>query len=507
MLAGPRALAEVLVTRAYDFQKPAQIRWSLSRILGEGLLIAEGDVHRQQRRGLLPAFSYRHVKDLYPVFWDKSREAALALEEHVRREEARLAAEGEAAAAAAVAASNAASPRLNDPETKEELVAGGNGTGTASPVVEVGGWLSRATLDIIGVAAMGRDFGAIRDPDNTLARTYSHVFAPSRQAQVLALLSLLLPGWFVDLLPIKRNQDVATAAAVIRQTCSNLIEAKKAKLELKGPVREGVQMADPDPDLLSIALRSGVFTDENLVDQLMTFLAAGHETTATAMTWAIYLLCLHPDAQRRLRDEVRANLPSLDDTTASASVTAAQLDRLPYLNAVCAEVLRVYPPVPMTMREARVDTTIMGRSIPKGTHVVVSPWATNRDPALWGQDADRFDPDRWLRSPSSASTNTEGKPSASQNLAAPTPTPASIGSGGARSNYAFLTFLQGPRSCIGERFARAEFACLLACWVGRFEFDLADPELRDESKVEIKGGVTARPAKGMHVRVKVLEGW
>jgi len=114
------------------------------------------------------------------------------------------------------------------------------------------------------------------------------------------------------------------------------------------------------------------------------------------------------------------------------------------------------------------------------------PWATNKDRALWGDDAAVFNPDRWLPDVSK-----------SQHVA----------NGGAASNYSYLTFLHGPRSCIGQGFAKAEFACLLAAWVGRFEFELDDIREMDEKKVVIKGGITARPAKGLWVRAKVVDGW
>ena len=81
--------------------------------------------------------------------------------------------------------------------------------------------------------------------------------------------------------------------------------------------------------------------------------------------------------------------------------------------------------------------------------------------------------------------------------------PSKANSGGAESNYAFLTFLHGPRSCIGQAFAKAEFACLVAAVIGRFEFKNADKDF----KLDIKGGVTARPRNGLHVRIKPLEGW
>jgi len=82
-----------------------------------------------------------------------------------------------------------------------------------------------------------------------------------------------------------------------------------------------------------------------------------------------------------------------------------------------------------------------------------------------------------------------------------------VGGGGAESNYAFMTFLHGPRSCIGAAFARAELACLLAACVGRFEYELADEAMADERNIKLKAAVTARPAYGMPLRTRVVEGW
>lgn len=449
LVVSPKALAEVLVTKNYDFIKPPMMRFGLGRILGIGILLAEGDEHKFQRKNLMPAFAFRHVKDLYPIFWEKAREGVHAMTQQVLVD--------------------AAKEPAQDAET-----AGADGK---TACLEVGGWASRITLDIIGLAGLGRDFGAVADPTNKLFQTYNDLFQPSRQARLLGMLGLILPGWFVNRLPVRRNGDVAAAARTIRNTCHELIREKQDKLSRKELT---------DVDILSVALESGAFTEENLVDQLMTFLAAGHETTASSMTWALYMLCRYPEVQTRLRAEVRAHLPSLED--AGATISSLDIDHMPYLHAVCSEVLRYFSPVPMTIREAGVDTSILGHHVPKGTRIILGVSATNKDAALWGADATRFDPDRWLPE------RYEGD----KKRAA---------SGGASSNYALLTFLHGPRSCIGMSFARAEFACLLAAWVGKMEFALRDPEDADEDKMEIKSGVTARPLKGMHVRVKVLDGW
>jgi len=103
----------------------------------------------------------------------------------------------------------------------------------------------------------------------------------------------------------------------------------------------------------------------------------------------------------------------------------------------------------------------------------MSPLATNRSVDLWGADAETFDPERWIKNP---------------------------GSGGSVSNYGLLTFLHGPRSCIGQGFARAEFACLVAAWVGAFEMELVDRDM----VVEVQGGVTTKPKGGVKLRVRAV---
>ncbi|KAJ8124317.1 hypothetical protein O1611_g9323 [Lasiodiplodia mahajangana] len=444
LVTGPRALSEVLVTKNYHFEKPPALRWSIGRVLGVGVLLAEGDEHKIQRKNLSPAFAFRHIKDLYPVFWAKTREVVQAMTKDIL-------------------ANAANQPTSPDPEKAHK-----------SAVIEVGNWASRVTLDIIGVAGLGHDFGAIKDQHSELNETYRQVFQPSRQAQIMGLIGQLVPEWFLSKLPIKHNENINGASQYIRSVCRGLIVEKKQK------VAEKTQTGH---DILTVALESGGFSDEDLVDQLMTFLAAGHETTASSMTWAIYMLSRFPEVQERLRKEIREHLPSVDS---DADITSLDIDHMPYLNAVCNEILRYYAPVPITIRETAQETDIIGHKIPKGVRVILAPWATNFDKTLWGPDAHEFNPERWM--PRSA----DDKRAAS---------------GGASSNYAFMTFLHGPRSCIGQAFAKAEFACILAGWVGRFAFELKNKEEMDEKKVEIKGGVTARPAKGMYVHATVVDGW
>lgn len=249
LITDPKALGEVLVTKNYDFVKPSHFRNGLGRILGIGILLAEGDEHKRQRKNLMPAFAYRHIKDLYPVFWSKSRELVGCLSS-ASKAESKVPEKTDGA--------------TKDPEKAESEHAPG--------VIEVGSWSSRATLDIIGISGMGQDFHALQDPSNKLNQTYRSVFNPGRTGRILQIMGIFLPFWFLRRLPVKRNNEMTDASSYIKQVCRDMIAQKRQDMTEKERT---------DVDIISVALESGGFSDEDLVNQMMTFLVAGHETTAT----------------------------------------------------------------------------------------------------------------------------------------------------------------------------------------------------------------------------------
>ncbi|PWY76927.1 cytochrome P450 [Aspergillus eucalypticola CBS 122712] len=384
------ALAEVLTTKCYDFRKPC----------GIGIFLEAGDDHRSKRKALAPAFSLRHIKNLYKVFWDKSHELVNAMTDQLSCKE-----------------KEQQNTRLACDESPP-----------STGVLDIAEWANRATLDMIGIAGMGRDLGQ----STTRTRTC---------AIFLAILRLLLSNWLVNRLPLRRNKEIERAVRTIRGVCAELIHQKPKYLSENSNLEHR--------DILSVALQNGGFSEEGLIDQLVTFLAAGHETTATAFTWAIYLLCQSPDDHK-------------------SSFTYQSIDSMTYLHAA--------PPVPFTIREAVADTVILNQPTPKDTKIMVVSRATNRDAHLWGPDAQDFKPKRWL------------KPDA-------------------RSNYATVIFIHGPRSRIGQSSAKAEFAILLAALVGRSEFQLEVDRLLDERRMKVTRTVTARPVNGLLVKATPLVGW
>ncbi|KAF7719415.1 Cytochrome P450 monooxygenase [Penicillium ucsense] len=429
-VTSPKGLSEVLVQKSYEFAKPAKLRLGLGRILGVGLIVAEGSQHKKQRKLLMPAFLHRHIKDLYPIFWDKSVALARVLSENI-------------------------SSSHDEP----------------AKVFDVADWLARATLDILGSAGLGEEFDTLHHPDNEICSAYRNVFEQKPPRGTLAMGAFFVREAFISLLGISRKDSISMATKTLTDVARRLIARKRSNRQVEG----SKDQHDQGRDIISVMLASDSFTDPMLENHLLTFLAAGHETTATSMTWALYALCLYPNVQQRLRDEVRKALPQhLDQELAAEPMKAELLDSLPYLHAVCNEVFRIYPPAGLTRRVAVQNTSILGQFIPAGTEIVISPRAVNVSKDLWGPDAATFNPDRWMK-PSQANT------------------------GGGLTNFSFMTFLHGPRSCIGQGFARGEFASLLAALVGSFEMSLAqDPD------IVIETGLTSRPKGGLLVQFRKI---
>lgn len=424
LITKPRMLADLLVHRAYDFIKPPKISGFLRHVLGDGLIMVEGDEHKFLRKNSMPAFSFRHIKDLYPMMWSKSVGMCDALQ--------------------------------------QALVSGeGKGTG----IIDLSNWTSRVTLDIIGVAGMGREFNTLKNAEDPILGIYEQLLEPAPAKLAYAMSSIVFGLPFVRILPWKMNSLFKYLTTTLAQLCMPMLKEKKDAIN---------NAKDDHFDILSLLIKSGNFSDPQLRDQLLTFLAAGHETTSSALSWACYLLAKYPKLQHALREEIRHALP--EDMDIKSVDLASTLEPLPYLNGVMNETLRLYPTVPLTMRQAIRDTNLAGQAIPKGVTVVLSTWLMNRSPEVWGAEAGEFRPERWI---------TAGKPNSN---------------GGANSNYEFLTFLHGPRSCIGQGFAKAEMRCLLASMIRTFSWDLA----MDESKILPRGAITIKPANGLLLKLKPL---
>ena len=224
----PNALADILVVNAYDFQKPKRIRNFLRHILGDGLIIVEGESHKFQRKHLMPAFSFRHIKDLYPMMWTKAQalidRISLDIQEH--------------------------------PAKSQDIT-----TGT----VEIKNWASKITLDIIGVAGLGREFNALKNSDDQLVKDYEELFEPSSEKLLFFIMKAYGNARFTEMLPWKMNEIFTRTTTSLRDICKQMVREK----------RETMKSGEQHFDILSLLIKSNDFSDDELVDQLLTFLAAG----------------------------------------------------------------------------------------------------------------------------------------------------------------------------------------------------------------------------------------
>ncbi len=201
-------------------------------------------------------------------------------------------------------------------------------------------------------------------------------------------------------------------------------------------------------------------TDEQVRDEVATIFLAGHETTALSLSFALLLLAQHPEAQARARAEV-------DTVLGSRSATMADVAKLPFIDAVLKESMRVYPPVYMFGREALEDVEIAGWVIPRRAQVLTPVWVIHRDPR-WYDDPETFAPQRWL-----------------DGLAERLP------------KYAYLPFGGGARTCVGNHYAQLEGVLGLATILQQLE---VSPEPGFE--LELLTSVTLRPKDGVRVRLK-----
>jgi cytochrome P450 len=367
----PALIERVLKQSPGDFPKSDRIRAGLAPLLGRSVFVTNGEEWARQRRIIDPAFAGRGVRSQF----------------HAMK-----------------AAAEASAGRL---------ASGG--------VIEMEKAMSHAAADVIF-----RTLFSIPIEHQT-AHAVFHAFRDYQRSQPLINLGAFLPlaRWF----PRLHRRGTRRAARQIRHLISELVRERAAQ------IRAGLAPDDlatrimtfPDP------ATGRTFSPAEMADQVAIFFLAGHETSAAALAWALYLLAADPAAQERAAAEARV-LPE--------NITLSEISRLTFITDVFREALRLYAPVPMMVRESRCPVTFRGRTIRPGAQIVLSLWHLHRHERLWS-DPDGFDPDRWQRD--------EGRASA---------------------HRAFLPFSAGPRVCPGAGFAMIEGPLVLATLLRTLRFDV-----------------------------------
>jgi cytochrome P450 len=392
----PDLIRTVLLDDADSFEKGEVAQRALGPALGDAILIADGSRWRWQRRAVAALFRQERIRDFLPEM---------------------------------IAAAE---------RTRDRWHAMPHGA-----EIDVAHEMTQTTFDII-LRTMLPGRGTV-DPDLMERSVTSYLESTS---WVIALTMVGAPRWMPFPGIYRRRRNRKRLHAMLE---SLILEAGRTPGHGNDLLTHLMTATDPETgrSMDPIGVRNN----------LLTFITAGHETTALALTWTLYLLSLHPEIEQRVRDEIAA-------VTAGGPVCAEHIEALVFTNQVLQEAMRLYPPAALIVRAARRDVVLDGERIRAGSTVYIPVYAVHRHEKLWN-DPDRFDPSRF-------------EPEAAK----------------ARDRCSYLPFGAGPRICVGQGFAQMEAAAVLATLLPSFQLQLRpgyipEPRLR----------VTLRPAAGMPMRI------
>lgn len=370
MVMDPDALRHILRDNVANYPKSVVTKLILEPAIGDSLFVAEGQDWLWQRRTAAPVFSHRNVAALAPVM---------------------------------TAAAERASARI------------GKGAGRAVNCYDE---MVTATFEVISDVTFSDGEGFDRA---SVHRAIEDYMAQTARVSLLDIIGA--PGW----VPRPGRLLSGSAMRQMKRVADGSIQRRRAEGNQGVPDLLDLLLAGEDP-------KTGRrMTTPELRDNLLTFIVAGHETTALTLSWALYLCAFDPAVQAAARDEAQAVL-------GDRAATAADITALPLIRCIVDETLRLYPPAAFLSRTAQAADTLCGREVRTGDTVILPIYALHRHHALWDQP-DSFDPARF----------DGAKPP---------------------DRYAYLPFGDGPRICIGANFALQEAVIILATLLARFRFDL-----------------------------------
>lgn len=370
----PALVDEVLKARPMEFPKSDRVGEGLRPLLGRSVFLTNGAEWQRQRRIIDPAFEGGRLRDTFPAMWAAGEAAVARIGEGPR-------------------------------EIEEDM--------------------SHAAADVIF-----RTLFSLPIEDEVASAVFHQFRAYQRSQPILNAAAFLpLPRW----MPRGHRAQTRRTARAIRDLITRLTATRMAE------IAAGTAPDDLATKIMTTAdpVTGARFTTEEMVDQVAIFFLAGHETSASALGWALYLLARYPEWQEKLAEEAEAALsPAL-----SPGPDFAVMGKLRLARDVFRETLRLYPPVPMMVRETTCPERFRDRDLPVGSQIVLSPWHLHRHERLW-ENPDGFDPSRW---------QTEN--------------------GKTCLREAFVPFSAGARVCTGAGFAMVEGPLLLAMLVRAFRFE------------------------------------
>ncbi|RDX47337.1 cytochrome P450 [Lentinus brumalis] len=435
-LFDPKALHSVLVKDVDNFPHDLNPSNDLHFLLGPGLLTTEGPQHRRQRKILNPVFSVAHLRNMTHIFYDIAHKLRRALETRVYK-------------------------------VPEE--------------VDMNAWMGRTMLEMLGQAGLGYSFENFVGDSSDAFGEAMKMFFPLLTSRlpllgfIIAIASNYLSEptmrFILRRYPSADLQRILDISELMARRSQEIIDEKKKALA-QGD-EDVLQRVGEGKDIMSVLLKDNMnaadterLRDEELVAQMSTFIVAGMDTTSNALSRVLHLLSLNPSVQEKLRAEIREARGCSNPDDEGSDTSYDDLVKLPYLDAICRETLRLYPPVPLMIRRAAEDIVlplqwpVRGRDgsliteipVPKGTLIIPAILASNCNKALWGEDAMEWRPERWLGE-----------------------LPVELEDARIPGVYSHLmTFSGGGRSCIGFKFSQLEMKVVLSVLLSKFRFELTD---------------------------------
>ncbi|KAI0333098.1 cytochrome P450 [Cubamyces sp. BRFM 1775] len=431
----PRALHSIYIKDQDVFQESDVLTTSFGLFVGPAVIATLGEQHRKQRKMINPAFSVKHLREMNPIFNDVIRKLEIAIASRVK----------------------------DGPKE-----------------IDILGWMGRTALELIGQGGLGYSFDPLtEDKADEFAESLKGFFPVEGQIPGIIHVSLpklvrIGPAWFrrkvAEMVPRPFAQRMLRISDIMHAQSVRIIKEKRAALErgdeaLKQQVGEG-------KDLMSVLLRGNMIaseeerlSEEELIAQVSALVLAAMDTTSNALSRTLYQLAQYPEAQEKLREELKQ---ARDDGAGGLrDLDYDEVMELPYLDAVCRETLRRFNLAPITDKRISVtkdavlplSAPIQGKdgsmieSIPvrKGMRVLTDLEASNCNKELWGEDAYEWKPERWLK-----------------------PLPSAVDDAHIPGVYSHLmTFIGGSRSCVGFKFSQLEMKLVLATLLPAFKFEVS----------------------------------
>jgi cytochrome P450 len=391
-VADPACIKRILLDNFTEFPKTIIERYVFSKLLGKGILTAHGPEWRWQRQASAPLFRPAEIQRFAPVMTQAA--------EHVIEDWRAL---------------------------------------TPGEIRDVAQDTTRATYGVIADTMLHSRDSAVKE---ALERAHRDYLLPLSWPGVYGALGL--PGW----LPYPRKAARRRAEIDMRQSVGNLVRARRTGADARDDLMTRL-LGAKDPET------GQTMSDEQMVDNLLTFLLAGHETSAKSLAWMLYLVALSPEWEERILAEVRS-------VAGDAPIGAEHAARLGDVTMFIKEAMRLYPPISSLARVATRDVDLDGTPVKEGGIIVMPIFAIHRHHKLWDDPA-RFDPERFT-------SEREAQ----------------------QVRYQYLPFGAGPRVCIGASFAMLEATILLASFVRAARFEVPEghvPVPLSRIALQPKGGM------------------